>query len=279
MPRRSKTSPLEDLIEIVSRMPWWVGVFVAVVGYGACHAYTTRPIVLAPGARPSEIYAPTVLHGLAMAGQYLLLIAGLVGAAFSAYKRRQRAVLITRVDRPDAARAIDGLSWQEFERLVGEAYRRRGYQVEELGGNGADGGIDLILTRPAQNGREKVLVQCKQWRAYRVGVDVIRELYGVMAARGATAGVVVTSGTFTDEATAFATGRNVTLLNGPKLIELIRPVQQTWQSASPTRDDAFNCPICSKAMVRRVAKHGPKAGSAFWGCRDFPQCRGTRPIG
>jgi restriction system protein len=37
-----------------------------------------------------------------------------------------------------------------------------------------------------------------------VGVDVVRQLYGLMAAHGATGGFVVTSGRFTDEATAFA---------------------------------------------------------------------------
>ena len=33
---------------------------------------------------------------------------------------------------------------------------------------------------------EKFLVQCKQGKAYIVGVDVVRELYGVMAAKGAS---------------------------------------------------------------------------------------------
>jgi restriction system protein len=45
------------------------------------------------------------------------------------------------------------------------------------------------------------LVQCKQWKAFKVGVQVVRELYGLMAAHGAAGGFVVTSGRFTDEAT------------------------------------------------------------------------------
>ncbi|MFP3449609.1 restriction endonuclease, partial [Pseudomonas sp. SIMBA_067] len=53
------------------------------------------------------------------------------------------------------------MSWREFERLVGEAYRRLGYVVNVVGQGGADGGVDLVLIRP----REKILVQCKQWRA------------------------------------------------------------------------------------------------------------------
>jgi restriction system protein len=52
--------------------------------------------------------------------------------------------------------------------------------------------VDLVLQRDG----EKHLVQCKQWRATRVSVMVVRELFGVMAATGAVGGFVVTSGRF-----------------------------------------------------------------------------------
>ena len=39
------------------------------------------------------------------------------------------------------------LSWDEFEMLVGEIYRREGYSVQMLAAAGADGGIDLTLKR------------------------------------------------------------------------------------------------------------------------------------
>jgi len=43
---------------------------------------------------------------------------------------------------------------------------------------------------------KKFLVQCKQWKAFKVGVDVVQELHGVMAAKGVTCGFVVTFGRF-----------------------------------------------------------------------------------
>ena len=49
------------------------------------------------------------------------------------------------------------MSWRDFERLDGEAFRMRGYSVTETGGGGADGGVDLQLAR----GSETFLVQCK----------------------------------------------------------------------------------------------------------------------
>ena len=42
----------------------------------------------------------------------------------------------------------------------------------------------------------------------------MREFYGVMAAGGATGGFVVTSDVFTDDARAFAAGRNIDLIDG-----------------------------------------------------------------
>jgi len=32
------------------------------------------------------------------------------------------------------------------------------------------------------------------------------------------------------------------------------------------------------AMVKRVAKQGVNVGNAFWGCSEFPTCRGIRSI-
>ena len=80
------------------------------------------------------------------------------------------------------------MTWGQFEKLVGEAFRLQGYSVTETGRGGADGGRDLILSK----GGERFLVQCKQWKAFMVPVGVVRELYGVMAAKAAAGGFVVT---------------------------------------------------------------------------------------
>ena len=41
--------------------------------------------------------------------------------------------------------------------------------------------------------------------------------------------------------------------------------------------DVPHCPNCNKVMVSRVAKRGSVAGRNFWGCPEYPRCRGTRP--
>ena len=292
MARRKKTSPIEDVMELMSMLPWWAGVALALASYLLLHAVASQPVVAATQVgQMGAMVTQTLWKTFASVGQYALPIICLAGAAMSAWKRKQRQGLISNVTVSPASNALDGMSWQEFEMLVGEGFRLQGYKVVETGGGGADGGVDLVLSRPGKNGAEKFLVQCKQWRAFKVGVDVIRELYGVMAAKGAAGGFVVTSGRFTDDAISFATGRNVTLVDGPKLHGMIRQAKaattgassrtaQTQPSASGEGSDTQQaCPSCSKPMVRRTAKRSANAGGEFWGCTGYPVCRGTRPLG
>jgi restriction system protein len=219
---------------------------------------------------------------LAMFGQYLVPLAFLIGAGVSAYKRHKRVALFADVQEGSSPSVLNNMTWQEFEMLVGEAFRRGGYTVSETGGGGADGGVDLVLRKDG----EKFLVQCKQWKAFKVGVATIRELYGVMAAGGAAGGFVVTSGVFTQEAKAFAEGRNIDLIDGSELTAIIRKVRSQPQAATvtaqPVRQSALaanpSCPKCGCAMVKRTATKGPNAGNTFWGCPAYPQCRGLIPI-
>jgi hypothetical protein len=36
------------------------------------------------------------------------------------------------------------------------------------------------------------------------------------------------------------------------------------------------CPRCGQPMVLRTARRGSHEGEAFWGCADYPHCRGVR---
>lgn len=287
MSRRRRTSPLEDMIELAGMLPWWAGIVLAVLSYLVLSAAADRPlpVALAP-ADAGQVMQAGVWRAFAMVGQYLLPFVFVAGALASVFRQRKRAALVKSTTQSGSADALDGMSWQEFEQLVGEGFRRQGYRVLETGGGGADGGVDLVLAKDG----EKFLVQCKQWKAFKVGVQVVRELYGVMAARGAAGGFVVTSGRFTEEAKTFAKGRNLVLVDAPALLKLIqqaRTVPTATPGHRPNRASPAPqpngqvpaCPTCTQPMVRRIAKRGPSPGAAFWGCSDFPRCRGTRPMG
>ena len=49
-------------------------------------------------------------------------------------------------------------------------------------------------------------------------------------------------------------------------------------AAHAAAGDAPVCPKCGKPMRKRVAKRGENAGSEFWSCTGWPECRGTRNI-
>jgi len=283
MARKRKQGVFEDLIDIAAMLPWWVSVLLALIAYFVLHHYATVEVVahVSPG-QMGAVIAGQLGKTLAMFGQYLIPLALIIGAGISAYGRHKRTALFTDVQESSSPSALNGVSWQEFEMLVGEAFRRKGYTVTETGGGGADGGVDLVLRKDG----EKFLVQCKQWKAYKVGVTTIRELYGVMAAGGAAGGFVVTSGVFTPEAKSFAEGRNIDLIDGSELSAMIKRIQPQAAIAMPLRAPlnapmataAPSCPSCGNIMVRRTAKKGSNAGNAFWGCSNYPQCRGIVAI-
>lgn len=276
MPRRRKDDDLLGVLFLVYReTPWWVPLLVSAVVYGGLR--------LTPLAFPLE--NPLRLLGVLFAPYAAVLV--LLPALPAAWHKWRRREL---VDRQRSLDTLREMTWREFETLVGEAYRRQGYAVEETGGGGPDGGVDLILRR----GGETVLVQCKHWKQKKVSSPTVRELRGAVARDRATRGVFVTLGDFTEDARAEALGQPpLELVNGAALLLLIQGVQQGAQApinqAVPTAaavpimeaaapDAPPTCPVCTRPMRKKMAGRGPNRGSEFWGCPAFPNCRGTRPL-
>jgi len=50
------------------------------------------------------------------------------------------------------------------------------------------------------------------------------------------------------------------------------PAEPILESEDPA------CPKCGAAMVLRTARKGANAGNPFWGCGQYPKCRGTRSL-
>ena len=130
--------------------------------------------------------------------------------------------------------AISGLSRKEVERLVAEAYRRQGYQVEELGTTTGDADAGMLLTKATQ----RVLLQCKYWKTRKLAEMPVRELYGMMAAQSANAGILITSGSFTLEASRFAGYGRIQLIDGPRVLALLREDETAERSAGRAAEHA-----------------------------------------
>lgn len=97
---------------------------------------------------------------------------------------------------------VHTLTPRQFEEFVAALYERHGFQVELTPPSG-DGGVDLYAVRHEAYGRCLTVVECKRYAAHRrVGVDLVRQLHGVVESLGASVGVLATTSTFTAGAKA-----------------------------------------------------------------------------
>jgi restriction system protein len=269
----------DDLIHIGLKLPWRTAVFVAAGSFLVLHFIaisTLAPAATATLAGLGTVVGHQVIHMFALFLQYLVPVVLLIDATIGYFKQSQTQSPVSSAR--TNPKAISEMSWREFERLVGEAFRQRGFTVTGFGGSGPDGRVDLALVT---NG-ERFLVQCKHWRKEQVGVTVVRELSGVMAAVDAHGGYVVTGGQFTREAREFARGTKIELMDGDALETLIGCVRTNASAPvvyiKAASQSAPACPHCGTAMVRRVAKQGKHAGHSFWGCQQYPKCSGILQI-
>lgn len=221
---RRRVNLLEELVNAIARMPWWVGVVLALVSWAALHWMATTALPAPSRAGPGlQNVAQPFARGLATLLQYVLPSVFLFGAGMSAWFRYRHHRNYLEVSSDHGQAALERLSWREFENLVAEFFRRKGFMVEQRGGRAPDGGVDLV----ARIGEDRYLVQCKHWRVQRVGVAVVREICGVAAAEGAAGVFVVTSGTFTDEARKFVRENriDIELISGSRLRQMIQGLE------------------------------------------------------
>lgn len=54
--------------------------------------------------------------------------------------------------------------------------------------------------------------------------------------------------------------------------------QRQQQRPAATLPAAPACPRCGKPMALRTARKGAHAGSQFWGCSAYPECKGVRQL-
>jgi len=211
---------IQDIVELTMQLPWWAGVGAALLSWAVLHLLLLTP---PPFSFPGDESILPLLRGLATGLQFLLPALFLAAAALSLWLRYRQHKNYADVAGERGHVALELLSWREFEHLVAEFFRRKGFHVEQRGGREPDGGVDLV----ASIGEDRYLVQCKHWRVQRVGVKVVREICGVAAAEGAAGVFVVTSGTFTEEARRLGEENriDIELITGDRLRRMIQGLE------------------------------------------------------
>ena len=110
----------------------------------------------------------------------------------------------------------------EFQELVAALLRAMGYYTPFIAPKGKDGGIDIIAYRdPLGTTSPQLKAQVKHYPSNPISVDVVRSLGGVLVKEGEV-GLLVTSGTFTNEAKKEARSyhRHLRLIDIDEFIEL-----------------------------------------------------------
>ena len=119
------------------------------------------------------------------------------------------------------------LSPEAFEAWVADCFRERGYAVRRTGATG-DHGIDVLATRRG----ETIVIQCKRYRDRTVGEPTLRDLFGAMHASQATRACLVTTGTFTPAARAWAKDKPIELWDQATVMHLALTTPATTAPAA-----------------------------------------------
>jgi restriction system protein len=165
---------------------------------------------------------------------------------------------------------IDKMSGATFERYLALFFRKQGWQVKRIGGQG-DYGADLILT----SGNRKVVVQAKRWKR-NVGYEAIQQAYTSKDIYKCDEAWVVTNSYFTEQALEGAKRLGVKLWDRNTLIEQMAKINAATNlkpdaapstvaevTKSPITElpngtyrsadrDLYVCATCGKPVTKKV---------------------------
>jgi HJR/Mrr/RecB family endonuclease len=115
------------------------------------------------------------------------------------------------------------MNWRQFELLIGEFFRRSGYEVHVTPPSG-DGGVDVRAHRAVgELGPELVLIQAKRYATDRsVGIEAVKALWSDVNEAGATRGVIATTSKLAPGARAYCEARRY------RLTAAERPTVDQW---------------------------------------------------
>jgi len=202
----------------------------------------------------------------------------LVASAFAAIKRTTAPAPGAKPDAgPWSALLLKQLEWRRFEELCAACFEMEGY-VARVARTGADGVVDIHLCA-AGSDKPSILVQCKAWDAYRVGIEPVRRLRAAMTASRIAEGMLVSSGRFTPEAADYAGKQSIRLVDGTAFLARLAalPPEKSLALLKFATLGDYLTPTCPSCSIKMVSRKSTRQGRKFWGCRNYPQCKQTLP--
>ena len=179
-----------------------------------------------------------------------------------------------------AVPGLETLEWPDFELLIAEIYRRKGYMVEISSGFGSEGGRDLVF----KQGDSTLLVECKHWKVlkdYKISAPEIMGLYQWVMSEPGQHGLFITSGEFMDETKAFVEGKPIQLMGMTEIKNLFSQVKRPKEDLLDIKSwvDEFIAhstvtdPVCPKCQ-QPMELIDPASDKPMWICSDNLRCNG-----
>jgi hypothetical protein len=117
--------------------------------------------------------------------------------------------------------ALSRITWQDFEILVANRYRRHGWDVAHCGdgrpGFRAETEVDLRMTKDGQ----LALAQCRHESLARLDAGTIQGLLATAAEERATQVIVIASADIPDDARQLAESGGATIIEGAAVREML----------------------------------------------------------
>ena len=167
------------------------------------------------------------------------------------------------------------LEWRRLEELCAAYFEELGFRTG-ITHDRADGAVDISLYAAGADAA-CILVHCKAWDAYPIGIKPLQELRSAMTSANVGEGVMVVAGRFTLEAAGFAAKQNIQLIDGAALLEKLAallPEKTLGLLRFATKGD-FLTPTCPRCSIKMTARRSTGGGRMYWGCRNYPRCKHT----
>ncbi len=202
-----KTAPEQGVVNNIKSYHWYLGALLLLALF-ICFKFFVPPFESGTPfletliqSRSPFIFVPALL--------ILIPTPALVIRFFQNKKQRQNQTLIE---------SIRDLDWPDITRLISRAHEARGFRVIEDKTTGPDSHFDMMLMKNF----DKYFVLCRHWACESLDTDLVKQMYSAVDFADAHRIIIITSGSFTHEAKAFASDKPVDLIEAHNFVKLVK---------------------------------------------------------
>lgn len=173
---------------------------------------------------------------------------------------------------------FEDIEWRRFEALCEALFAQAGFQTHVQSAGAAGGAVIWLQSRNAAG--PVAIVRCKHGLGEAVGIEEMRQFFGLMDTHKLKRGTFATSGWYTSEALQFARSHGINALDGETLLDLLshRTPEQQRALLNVAHEGEFWRPTCVRCGIKMVERVPVRGKTPFWGCSRSPLCRFTLPL-